>query len=154
MGAQMSTTYDSTAVEQIVQSVFSTMLQIDLTPTSPLELAQADALVTTIQITGQWAGGVVLALSPDLARESAAAMLQVPTGDVTDADLRDVAAELVNMIGGNLKSILPAPSCLSLPTIVSGHDVGVQFHHSHQVDEIFLEAPVGRLSVRVFQKST
>ncbi len=149
----MSTAYDSTAVEQIVQSVFSTMLQIDLTPAAPLEQADADQLVTTIQITGEWAGGVVLGLSPQLARESAAAMLQVPANEVTEADQRDVAAELVNMIGGNLKSLLPGPSCLSLPTIVSGHDVGVQFHHTRQVDQVVLEAPVGALSVRVFQKT-
>ena len=40
--------------------------------------------------------------------------------DVTEVDQQDVASELVNMIGGNLKSLLPGPSFLSLPTIVSG----------------------------------
>ena len=46
--------------------------------------------------------------------------------EVTVADQQDVASELVNMIGGNLKSLLPGPSFLSLPTIVSGREFGLQ----------------------------
>jgi chemotaxis protein CheX len=34
---------------------------------------------------------------------------------VTDADLLDAAGELVNVVGGNVKTLLPQPSLLSLP---------------------------------------
>jgi len=35
------------------------------------------------------------------------------------ADMQDAIAELANMVGGNLKSILPGPSMLSLPEPVT-----------------------------------
>ena len=36
---------------------------------------------------------------------------------VTDAEVVDALGELTNMIGGNVKSLLPAPSQLSLPMV-------------------------------------
>ena len=38
------------------------------------------------------------------------------SGDVTDPDIRDVVGEFANVIGGNVKSVMPGPSVLSLPS--------------------------------------
>jgi chemotaxis protein CheX len=147
----METTYDS-VIEQIVQSIFSTMLNKDLVRVDEPTLVDRESLLATVQISGQWMGSVVLALSSDAAHTAAATMLQISDHDVTDVDKQDVAAELVNMVGGNLKSLLPGPSFLSLPTIVSGSDFGLRMHHAQLIDDVVLSGDVGVLRIRLYEK--
>jgi hypothetical protein len=61
-----------------------------------------------------------------------------------------VASELANMIGGNLKSILPAPSVLSIPAIVSGHNLNRGLNAASNY-ELNLVGAEGRLGVSVYQ---
>lgn len=145
----MTTTYDN-VIEQIVQSVFSTMLEIDLLRAEEVTSPDDDSLLVTIPIAGQWMGNVVLELSPNVATEAAAAMLRIPVAEVTETDRREVAAELVNMVGGNLKSMLPAPSYLSLPTILSGRDIGVCVHDAELIDDVALTSSFGPIRVKVY----
>jgi chemotaxis protein CheX len=149
----MTTTYDC-EIEQIVQSIFSTMLEMDLRRTDDVPPSDDDWLLAAVQIAGEWTGSVMLQLSAAVARESAAAMLQMPSSEVSDGDRRDVAAELVNMIGGNLKSLLPGPSFLSLPTIVSGRDIDVQVQDAEQVENVSLMSRAGPVFVRVYAKTS
>jgi chemotaxis protein CheX len=148
-----TTTYES-VIEQIAQSIYSTMLDIDLTrietPAPPCQ----ESLLAVVQISGQWMGSVVLALSPEVARASAAAMLQIADEDVTDADRQDVAAELVNMVGGNLKSLLPGPSFLSLPTVVAGREFGVQVHDAELIDDVVMISESGPLRICLYVQRT
>ena len=37
-------------------------------------------------------------------------------------DVRDALGELANMLGGNIKALLPAPSQISLPAVAIGSD--------------------------------
>ena len=147
----MDTTYDC-VIEQIAQSIFSTMLNIDLVRVEEPVPSDQESLLAVVQIAGQWMGSVVLALSPEFARESAAGMLRISRQDVTDADQQEVAAELVNMIGGNLKSLLPGPSYLSLPTIVAGRKIGMQVHHAELIEDVVLRSESGSLRVRLYAK--
>jgi chemotaxis protein CheX len=147
----MVATYDN-VIEQIAQSVFSTMLNIDLVRVDEPALPDHDLLLATVHIAGQWTGSVVLALAPQVALQSAAAMLQVAATDITAVDRQDVASELVNMIGGNLKSLLPGPSFLSLPTIVSGSDFGLQVHDAELLDDVVLACNFGLLRMRLYMK--
>src|SRR3546814_11558410 len=41
--------------------------------------------------------------------------------EITPEDVTDAIGELVNMIGGNVKSLMPEPSILSLPMVAAGH---------------------------------
>lgn len=148
----MTNTYDC-VIEQIVQSIFSTMLDMEVVRAEGAASPDDNSLLAAIQIAGAWTGSVVLHLSDELATESTATMLQMLRSDVTDLDRRDVAAELVNMIGGNLKSLLPGPSFLSLPTIVVGQDVDLQIQDAEIVDEVALISSSGTALVRVFTKA-
>jgi chemotaxis protein CheX len=139
-------------IEQIVQSIFATMLNIDLARVDEPAPPDHDPLVATVHIAGQWTGSVVLALSQPAALESAAAMLHIADTDVTAADLQDVASELVNMIGGNLKSLLPGPSFLSLPTVVSGREFGMQVHDAQLLDDVVLACNSGQLHLRLYSQ--
>jgi chemotaxis protein CheX len=139
------------ALEEIVQTIYETMLGIELAPAGPSAESDHESLLAAVQIAGQWMGSVVLALSPAAARESASAMLQISADELTAADLQDVAAELANMIGGNLKSLLPGPSVLSLPTIVECRESELRMHNADLIDTVSLAAPAGgMLRVRVY----
>ena len=43
------------------------------------------------------------------------------------AEINDAIGEVANMIGGNVKALMPAPSQLSLPTVTTGIDYVVTF---------------------------
>ncbi|QCC78154.1 chemotaxis protein CheX [Nocardioides daphniae] len=49
----------------------------------------------------------------------------------SEADVVDAVGELVNMVGGNVKSLVPGPSQLSLPLVATG-----QFAHGSDQHEI------------------
>ena len=145
----MDTTHD-VLIEQIVQSIYATMLNIEVVRVEEPAALAPDSLLATVQITGQWMGCVVLAMSPEVARASAAAMLNIAEQDALDHDQKDVAAELVNMTGGNLKSLLPGPSYLSLPTVVTGQDIDVRIHDAELIDDVTLVCEFGPLRVRLY----
>lgn len=147
----MSESYDE-VIEQIAQSVFATMLEIELVRADGQVLPEHEQILSAVHIVGQWTGSVVLAMSQPVARSAAVAMLQLAEADVTPTDLTDVASELTNMIGGNLKSLLPGPSFLSLPTIVSGRDFGVQVRDAESLDDVTLACAAGPIQVTLFAK--
>ena len=137
------------AIEQIVQSVFATMANIELQRAESTTL-DGDTLLATVHIAGSWTGTVVLGLSRELAGATAAGMLMMPEAEVSDADRRDTASELANMVGGNLKSVLPAPSYLSLPTIVSGRDLDLKISDSELLDDVWFQSTSGLLNIRLY----
>lgn len=106
----------------------------DLLPSAPAPTA-ATAVTGCVHITGAWAGTVLVDCSPDLARLAAARLLALTPDELTDEDLTDAFGELVNMVGGNVKGILPGPSALSVPTVAAGHGA-LQFPGAVPVTEV------------------
>ncbi len=145
----MDATYEN-VIEQIADSIFATMLSLQVARVDEPAALDEDALLATVHIAGQWMGSVVLALSPGVATRAAAAMLELPVAEVTADDRHDVASELVNMIGGNLKSLLPAPSFLSLPTVVVGRELDVQIHQAELINDVLLGSEAGSLQIRLY----
>src|SRR4051794_21262873 len=144
----MDTAYD-TDIEQIVQSIFTSMLGLDVVRFVGANDCP-EKVLSTIHIAGPRSVSVVLSVSEGVARAAAAAMLQLQQDQVTDEDKRDVVAELTYMVGGNLKSLLPGPLYLSLPTVVAGRDLGLQVHGAELVEDVGLQCEAGTLSVRLF----
>jgi chemotaxis protein CheX len=107
-----------TDVQMVVEEVWSSFLGVD----EPLVLGGADALETgwsaAVTVTGGWEGMVVVELPTTVAEEVCRRMLGV--ADIHDEDVADAVGELVNMIGGNVKSLMPGPSVLSLPVVAAG----------------------------------
>ena len=78
-----------------------------------------------IQIAGAWEGAVVCIGSEALVRRAAAVMFGIPAEALTVELLHDAFGELTNMVGGNLKALLPGPSFLCLPAVVEGANYSV-----------------------------
>lgn len=149
----METTYDS-QIEQIVQSIFTSMLGMEAFRGSDNPADCQETVLGTIHIAGPKSVSVVLGLTSEVARATAANMLQMNPADVTSDDIRDVAAELTNMIGGNLKSLLPGPLYLSLPTVVAGRDLGLEIPGAELVEDVGLVCEAGPFRVRMFSRKS
>lgn len=105
-------------VQMVVEEVWSSFLGAD----EPLVLGVPGTLETgwsaAVTVTGAWAGMVSIELPTSVAEEVCRRMLGVE--ETHDEDVADAVGELVNMIGGNVKSLMPGPSVLSLPVVAAG----------------------------------
>lgn len=134
-------------VEQVAQMVFSTMLGIELFPQSCPAGPDCGWLQAAVRIAGPSQATVTVAMSPALAEAATRRMLSsVP--EITLLDQLEVASELANMIGGNLKSVLPAPSVLSIPT--TGSLEKSELSLLTQQDEVWLTGPEGELRIGLY----
>ena len=76
----------------------------------------ADTLSSWVTIAGPWNGTVVVTCGRDTADELTRALLREHAPDVLEAeDVEDALGEIANVVGGNVKAVLPGPSALGLP---------------------------------------
>jgi chemotaxis protein CheX len=119
---------------------------LDLDGASPLLAFPADTpaneVSASVSVTGAWQGHVVLTCSDLAARHIGAALLSIELGEVTDADIADALGELANIIGGNVKSLLPEPCALSLPHVVTGATMWPSVAAVCRLSGIWLGEPV------------
>ena len=80
-----------------------------------------------MSITGSWTGHVVYACSTVAARRAAAAFLAMESDEVSQEDLSDVLGELANIVGGNVKAMLPPGCFLSLPQVVLAPEAATKY---------------------------
>jgi chemotaxis protein CheX len=111
-------------VSQAVESIWSTMLGLEVKPAQSAapNRPKLTTLTGCIQITGAWQGAVKLECSGSVARRVAAIMFNIDACDVTPDEINDAVGELTNVVGGNIKALLPEPSQLSMPAVTEGTD--------------------------------
>ncbi len=104
-------------------------LDLKLTPSSEqFDENSANAITSNIQISGQWQGIVALKIQHSLAQQLAVKMFSIEKEEITEEEINDAVSEMTNIIGGNLKSILPQPNKLSLPMVdLKGTDLYFPF---------------------------
>lgn len=106
------------AIEQVTQGVWSDFLGHPLVP-GPAPVRPGPVIQAAIAIHGAWEGAVEVRLSPALARLAAAEMCGAAADTLADDQVRDAVGEVANMIGGNLKGLVPAPARLGLPLVAA-----------------------------------
>jgi chemotaxis protein CheX len=85
----------------------------------------AEVVSAWVTISGPWNGAVVLTCAPATAEALAESVLMTrPPTVVDDEDVADALGELANILGGNIKSVLPGPSALGLPQIGTAPETG------------------------------
>lgn len=92
-------------------------LLLDYSPDEKLDGSDGE-VSAAVSVTGAWRGHVVVACTSAASKHAAAALLGIGLDDVGGDDVADALGELANVIGGNVKSLLPEPSALSLPHVV------------------------------------
>jgi chemotaxis protein CheX len=110
-----------------------------------------DVAVGRVEVTGGWRGWVLLACPTRLARAAAAAMFERPAETLTDDEVADALGELTNMIGGNVKSLLPGPSFLSMPEVTAGPSSATRIPDAVLVSQVELVCEGLRLAVSLWR---
>lgn len=116
-GTTMNVETDSVA--SVVQEVWSSMLGMGVDGASENKATTlgTSGLSGSVRFRGGWDGAVFLDCSSELARTMAAGMFGTQPDDLTTEEIHDALGELVNIIGGNLKHLLPPPCQLQLPAV-------------------------------------
>jgi chemotaxis protein CheX len=98
---------------------------------------QPSEVHSSVSITGSWNGHVVYASSTVAARRAAAAFLAMGPDEVSQEDLCDVLGELANIVGGNVKAMLPAGANLSLPQVVLAPESATIYPNAERVSGLY-----------------
>ena len=117
-----ATTFATTQedLELFVSEVWSNhVAQADeLVPAPPHAWTGAPCWSGAVSVTGEWRGMIAVDLTEASADALARGMLALDEGDELEpVELSDVVGEFANIVGGNVKSLMPGPSTLSLPLV-------------------------------------
>jgi chemotaxis protein CheX len=134
---------------QIVESVFMTMMSLDVSPSGASWKPAGDRLTSFVHLTGDWNGAVLLDCNPQQACQFAGRILSMDPPGIVDDDVRDVLGELANMIGGNMKCCMPAGVQLSMPTVMEGRDYDMRICGSQVLERVALQCAEGHFWVTI-----
>jgi len=145
-----SAAFTDDTIEEITREIWSAMIDDAGSLEHRGAAKETDGLTGSVAISGSWNGTFDVWFSKAAARQATAKMFAAEIDQLTDADIWDAVGELVNIIGGNLKSLLPSPAVLSLPTVTDGTRAGAGLDEAQHVSELrfaWLEEPI-LISVR------
>lgn len=137
-------------VAEIAGQVWESFLGLGLEP-SPPEPAVGTVMTGLVGITGAWQGSIVVRCSSAHAAAAAEAMFAAEPGSLEQSEVADALGELTNMVGGNIKSLLPEPSSLSIPSVTGGTGHQVFVPAAHPVLEVGLRCGDDAVQVTVWQ---
>ena len=111
-------------LNEVIESVWTSMLGYDVTQCDAIleHAPEARVLVGCVQVTGDWELATLVHMPEELAIDVAATMFGMQANELSADEVRDALGEMANMIGGNIKGMLPGATRLSLPTISEGRD--------------------------------
>jgi len=118
MSAPITALLDGETVTAVAGEVWSALVGEEefllpgLGPVAPA----VDGPSAWVTVTGPWDGVVVLTCAASGTADLTRSVLQLDDDEQPTAeDVEDVLRELANILGGNVKSLLPGPSALGLP---------------------------------------
>jgi chemotaxis protein CheX len=103
---------------KIIQDTWASTLGFHIDCPVSAELPATGGLTVCVRISGAWNGEVRLHCPLPLARLVAAAIFQVDADKADNDEILDALSELIHIVGGNLKALLPQPVTLSLPSLL------------------------------------
>jgi chemotaxis protein CheX len=116
----MMTSHEADLAE-ITRTIWATLFEQAIERTDNAVIGVEATLTSIVHIEGAWQGAVILRCPQALGRTLTAEMLRSESTPTSD-EIGDAIGELTNMVAGNLKALLPAPSSISLPAVVFGSD--------------------------------
>ena len=109
-------------------------------------------LTGSVEITGAWNGVVLLHGAEPLIREAAAVIFGSNEGEVSHQDQLDAMYELTNIMGGNIKSLLPEPCQLALPKVESTTPELLKVPGAERVSDLVFDCQGQPIHVSVWKK--
>jgi chemotaxis protein CheX len=142
----------SADIESITRTIWSTLFDLPLEPGHTGTIGQEPSVTSCVQIDGAWHGALVMTCPITLARTLTTQMFQAESAPDLD-DVRDALGELANMLGGNVKTLLPAPSQISLPAVAIGSDYQLSVVGTSEVARVSFSCDGQSLVITLLQRS-
>jgi chemotaxis protein CheX len=149
MPTEMSVQILPSELAQIVESVFATMLSLEVGEGGTSWFPSGDRLTAAVHLAGDWNGAVLLECDRQQACRFAGRFLSADPSGAVDDVVRDVLGELANMIGGNLKCVLMRGIRLSMPCVVDGSDYSLRVCGAEIKDRLAFQCAEGPFWVTV-----
>jgi chemotaxis protein CheX len=140
-------------ISNVATTVWESVLGLTLVRRDGVPPAPDRAVAGWVLFSGAWEGAVTIETSAEFARRAAATMFGVDPDAASVADTQDAIGELANMTGGNVKSLLPEPCRLSLPTVVEGTDLTARLLGGELVTSVAFDCNGSTLVVRLLRKT-
>jgi chemotaxis protein CheX len=149
-------------VTEITERVWASLVEAPLLPRQPGQPGAAvngpgpgsRTFTGCVQITGAWEGAVTVHCSEQLAKMLTAAMFMVDPQDTSLEEVTDALGELANMVGGNVKALLPEPCRISLPAVADGLDYRLSVPGARPMTAVTWTCLGEPLMVRLLERST
>ena len=122
----------NTRVSEAVIDVFDTMLSLKLEPADAVTTESLEGIrnAGSVSFVGDATGMVSIHVADSFSREMAVEMLGMKVEEIEgDEEIRDMLAEMVDIVGGNLKSAFADAGlmcALSAPSFTSGTDFKIE----------------------------
>lgn len=116
----------TTDVAQFTESVFQSMLGLEVAACDA-ELPATEMITGAIYYAGPFKGATLLQCIPSEAYEFTMRLMGVDLPTSFNDDVRDAIGEITNIIGGNMKPLLPHGVALSMPSVVQGPPSALRF---------------------------
>lgn len=141
---------------QVTRTVWETVLglELDRLETHPVVRGGERTIAGSVRFSGAWNGALALQCPRSLARRAAATMFGVSLTEPAQSEMQDAVGELANMTGGNLKSVLPEPCRLSLPSVVEAIDSVPLIAGMELITEIAFDCGGELVLVRLLREET
>jgi len=133
-------------IEQIAETVFSTMLELPIAAAMPRPVDQRYELTAAVYYAGAWKGALLLESSLAQAMEWGSRLMDLPA-PISVEDARDSLGELCNVLAGNLKPLLPPGAGLSTPSVVKGADYTLRILGGALCERLHFADPTGDFRV-------
>lgn len=134
----------------IAQQVFLSMVNMDMARASDHTTNGEQVIASLLEYSEPSEGTILLECTPSLAYAFTARLMQVPTPAHLDEDVSDAMSELVNMIGGNLKGLMPEETCVSLPSVLAESDRLQLLHDYPRLSRVCMTGVDGHLCISLF----
>jgi chemotaxis protein CheX len=88
---------------------------------------------------------------PPTVNHAAEAMFAAEAGSLSWDEVSDALGELTNMVGGNIKGLLPAPSTLSIPSVAGGESYTLRVPGAVLASRVLLTGPAGPVRISLWR---
>src|SRR4051794_2867879 len=138
-------------IEDIMTTIWSTLVDVPIEPGGESGASDDSTVTGIVHIDGAWHGAVVVRCPLALAALVTTSMFQCDDEPTVD-EIRDALGELTNMVAGNVKALLPAPSAISLPTVAFGKQYEISVVGTRRVANVAFTSKSYPLVVSVVQR--
>ena len=140
-------------IAEITRDVWSSFLGMELVvaDTDPHATIEGATATGCVHISGEWNGTVLVQCAAGHAAAAAEAMFMADPGSLSTDEVSDALGELTNMVGGNVKSLVPEPSKLSIPSVAHGESYSLRVPGAVLQDAVTLVGPAGPVHISVWK---